>query len=166
MWHFLLAFLSFFFLTHCRWSVGYNKGYSPDQPIPFDHSLHVGKHQIHCLYCHSQAERSAQAGIPAVSTCMKCHLVVKTDSPWIQQLQQAYQTGKSVTWVRVHMLPDHVKFHHGIHLKKGVNCQSCHGAVEAMTKVSQVEDLSMGWCIQCHRKPDHKAPLNCSTCHH
>ena len=35
-----------------------------------------------------------------------------------------------------------------------------------MQKVIQVQDLSMGWCINCHRQPENKAPLNCTTCHH
>jgi hypothetical protein len=97
---------------------------------------------------------------------MNCHLVVKTDSPYIQQMREAYDAGKSIEWVKVHRLPDHVKFNHAAHLAKGVNCQTCHGPVETMEKVYQHSDLSMGWCINCHRQPEYKAPLNCSTCHH
>jgi hypothetical protein len=26
--------------------------------------------------------------------------------------------------------------------------------------------LSMGWCVNCHRQPENKAPVNCSTCHY
>ena len=56
-----------------------------------------------------------------------------------------------VAWVRVHDLPDHVRFDHRVHVARGVECQSCHGQVEAMERVRQQEDLSMGWCIGCHR---------------
>ncbi|MFN7454614.1 MAG: cytochrome c3 family protein [Pseudobdellovibrionaceae bacterium] len=146
--------------------IGYNKGYEPEQPIPFSHQLHVQQHGIQCQYCHNQVERSTHSNVPALSTCMNCHLVVKTDSPQIQKLREAYDAGKSIEWVKVHMLPDHVKFNHAAHIAKGVNCQTCHGPVETMEKVYQHSDLSMGWCINCHRQPEYKAPLNCSTCHH
>lgn len=162
-------------LTGCRselmeklgWgSFGYNKGHSPEQPIPFDHSLHVGQYNIQCQYCHNQVERSRSSTIPALATCMNCHMTVKTDSPFIQKLRESYDSGKSVEWVKVHMLPDHVQFNHSAHIAKGVNCQTCHGQIETMKQVTQFSDLSMGWCVNCHRQPENKAPLNCSTCHH
>lgn len=160
--------LTFFQLSGCKFQPGwgYNKGYSPEQPIPFDHSLHVAKHNIQCQYCHNQVERSKFSNIPALSTCMNCHLQVKTDSPHIQKLREAYDKGESIPWVKVHMLPDHVHFNHSAHIQRGVNCQTCHGAVETMQRVSQKADLSMGWCINCHRQPENNAPLNCTTCHH
>lgn len=155
-------------LSGCKFQfgVGYNQGFSPEQPIPFDHSLHVGQNKIQCQYCHNQVERSGHSNIPALSTCMNCHLVVKTDSPYIQKMREAYDAGKSIEWVKVHMLPDHVKFDHSAHIAKGVNCSTCHGPVETMQKVYQHSDLSMGWCVNCHREPENNAPLNCSTCHH
>ena len=145
--------------------IGYNKGYSPEQPIPFDHSLHVSANKIQCQYCHNQVERSRHSNIPALSTCMNCHLTVKTDSPHIQKLRDAYDAKKSIEWVKIHMLPDHVQFNHSAHIARGVNCQTCHGPIETMQKVYQYSDLSMGWCVNCHRQPENKAPLNCSTCH-
>jgi hypothetical protein len=156
------------FMTGCKWQpgFGYNKGYSPEQPIPFEHSLHVGTHKIQCQYCHNQVERTKHSNIPALSTCMNCHLQVATDKPAIQKLREAYDSGGSVEWVRVHMLPDFVHFNHNAHIAKGVNCQTCHGPIETMSKVEQFSDLSMGWCINCHRQPENKAPINCSTCHY
>lgn len=156
------------FLAGCKfqYGIGYNQGYSPDQPIPFSHELHVTGNKIECQYCHQQVERSNHSTVPALSTCMNCHMVVKTDSPYIQQLRKAYDDGKTIPWVKVHMLPDHVKFSHAAHVLKGVNCQTCHGEVEKMAKITQFSDLSMGWCVNCHRQPENKAPLNCSTCHH
>ena len=165
----LFAVVAAFALTGCDklhslgW--GYNQGYSPEQPIPFDHSLHAGTHKIQCQYCHNQVERSKASNIPALSTCMNCHAQIKTDSPHIQKLVETYNNKKSIEWVNVHMLPDHVQFNHSAHIAKGVNCQTCHGAVETMSKVYQFSDLSMGWCINCHREPSNKAPTNCSTCH-
>ena len=155
-------------LSACKmdYGIGYNQGYQPDQPLPFSHEMQVGQQKMQCQYCHNQIERSNHANIPALSTCMNCHLVVKTDSPHIQKLREAYDTGKSIQWTKVHMLPDHVKFNHSAHLSKGVSCQTCHGEIEKMEKVAQFSTLSMGWCVNCHRQPENKAPLNCSTCHH
>jgi hypothetical protein len=155
-------------LTGCKfqYGIGYNQGYEPTQPIPFDHSVHVGKHKIQCQYCHSQVERSTHSNIPSLQTCMNCHIQVKTDSPHITKLREAYEAGQSIEWVKVHMLPDHVRFNHAAHLNKGVSCQTCHGEIEKMQVVKQYSDLSMGWCVNCHREQQSKAPLNCSTCHY
>lgn len=60
-----------------------------------------------------------------------------------------------IEWVRVHNLPDHAYFNHSQHVTIGkVECQQCHGEVEAMEVVSQYSPLSMGWCISCHRQTE------------
>lgn len=174
---FLRLFLIPLFFTGClfentdggaRIGIGYNKGYSPEQPLPFSHEQHVGLHKIQCQYCHNQVERSKTSNIPSLATCMNCHQQVSgtanTDS--IKKLRDAYADNKPIEWVRVHMLPDHVQFNHQAHVTKGVSCQTCHGEIEKMAKVFQYSDLSMGWCVNCHRQPENKAPLNCTTCHH
>ncbi|MFA6059687.1 MAG: c-type cytochrome [Taibaiella sp.] len=59
---------------------------------------------------------------------------------------------KPIEWVKIHNLPDHVYFNHSQHVAVGkVQCQSCHGAIQEMDEVHQASDLSMGWCINCHR---------------
>ncbi len=60
---------------------------------------------------------------------------------------------KPVEWVKIHNLPDHVYFNHSLHVVSGkVACQRCHGNIEEMDEVYQFADLSMGWCINCHRE--------------
>lgn len=62
-----------------------------------------------------------------------------------------------IEWIRIHNLPDHVYFNHAQHVKVGqVECESCHGKVEEMEVVEQYSPLSMGWCINCHRKTEVK----------
>ncbi|MGE4132793.1 MAG: cytochrome c3 family protein [Bdellovibrionales bacterium] len=146
--------------------LGYNQGYQPDQPIPFSHKLHAGQYKIDCKYCHVAVTKSRHASVPSLNICMNCHMVVKTDSPWIQKLTEAYNSGKSVAWQKVHLLPDFVKFSHAPHIKAGKDCTVCHGPVAEMEKIQQVQSLSMGFCVNCHRQPENKAPLNCSTCHY
>ena len=79
-----------------------------------------------------------------------------------------------IEWVKVHSLPDYVSFDHSAHVTMGVECRSCHGEVQTMERVRQVSDLSMGWCVNCHRDVNAEgvngkkvdAPLDCVACHH
>ena len=143
--------------------VGDNRGDAPDQPIPFNHQKHAGQLKIPCQYCHSAAEKSRHATVPSMDTCMNCHRVVKTDSPYIQQLKQLYDENKPIEWVKVHDLPDHVLFNHKRHVTLGVPCATCHGDVAGEKKIEQLQQLNMGFCVNCHR--EHNAPVTCETCH-
>jgi hypothetical protein len=126
---------------------------SPVQPIAFPHPLHAaGNLNMNCLYCHNTANKSPDPGLPAVATCMGCHLIVRADKPEIQKLAKYYAggTGKPIPWVRIHKVPDYVRFPHMRHVNAGVTCQSCHGPVQQMTQVYQYASLNMGWCVNCH----------------
>lgn len=164
----LLVGLSVFvyLMTNNKISFGYNNGYQPDQPIPFSHQLHAGQYKIDCQYCHSSVSESRHAAVPSGNICMNCHMTVKVDSPWIQKVSEAYNSGESIQWQKVHLLPDFVKFNHSAHIKAGKQCQTCHGPVEQMEIVKQYSTLSMGWCVNCHRQPENNAPVNCGTCHY
>jgi len=132
-------------------------GYQPYQPIPYSHKLHADLLGMDCRYCHRMVETGPHATIPDAVTCMGCHLQVKKDSEFLKPLRDAYGDGKvdnpPIEWTKVHLLPDFAYFHHAVHLKAGVGCTSCHGRVDHMEIVRQVEPLSMGWCLECHRDP-------------
>lgn len=132
--------------------VNNQQGYMPEQPIAFSHAVHAGHNEMDCQYCHTGAEKSRHAGVPPSSVCMNCHTHVKTDSPEIQKLAESVKSGKPIEWVRVHRLPDHAWFNHANHVTAGLKCQTCHGPVEQMVRVEQVETMTMGWCLDCHRK--------------
>lgn len=137
-------------------NLGRQQYYQPDQPIEFSHKVHAGQNKIDCQYCHFTAEESMHAGIPPMSTCMNCHNQVKegkiTGTEEIAKIYTAIETNTPVEWIKVHNLPDHVYFNHAQHVNVGkLDCQECHGEVEKMDQIIQVEDLSMGWCIECHR---------------
>lgn len=161
-------------LTQFKWGhIGYNTGYAPDQPINFDHKKHVTEYKLACVYCHTQVEYSKHSAVPSLNICMNCHLQVATDKEPIKKLQEKYFAGETVNWVKVHMLPDHVKFNHKRHVHRfstpddrSQACKNCHGDVAEMVKIKQVNSLSMGWCVDCHRESTPQGPLNCSTCHH
>ena len=137
--------------------LGRQENYAPDQPIKFSHKVHVDENGIDCRYCHTTADDSKSAGIPATNLCMNCHIVVREGSHSgkfeISKVVEANETGKSIEWVRIHNLPDHVYFSHAIHVGSGkLDCKQCHGPVEEMDIMRQNSDLSMGWCVNCHRE--------------
>lgn len=148
----------------------YNADEGPEQPIAFYHSVHAGQNQIPCMYCHTTADRSVDAGIPSVSLCVGCHVPGSAVQPpenaqlsfpdsarnkfWNQEatkLVDYWKRQEAIPWVRIHDLPDHAKFPHASHVSVGLQCQTCHGPVEEMEKVYQFSSLRMGWCVDCHR---------------
>lgn len=155
----------------------------PAQPIEFSHAVHAGKLQLDCQYCHTTVAKSQHASIPAVSVCMGCHQFVKEGSSVgsadeIQKIHDYFNRGESIPWLRIHNLPEHVQFKHFRHVKAGIECQRCHGAVEEMNRVWLVPDtvlrpsslflpaakLEMGWCMDCHL--ERGASDDCAACHY
>lgn len=134
------------------YTIGVQQGYAPKQPIAFSHKLHAGEYEIACQYCHTGVEIGKSANIPSVNICMNCHSAIKTDSPEIQKLYAAQESGEPIEWVRIHNLPDLAYFNHSQHVKVGgVECQTCHGEIQEMEVLQQHSPLTMGWCIDCHR---------------
>jgi len=128
-------------------------GYRPHQPVPYSHKLHVGELRLDCRYCHATVEVSPVATIPPTKVCMNCHHVIKRDSELLAPIRESLSSGRPMSWVRVHKLPDYAYFNHSVHVRAGVGCASCHGQINEMEEVTQVEPLSMGWCLDCHRSP-------------
>ncbi|RNI33383.1 cytochrome C [Hanamia caeni] len=173
----VLFLVAGYFLVDGAMGLGRQQGYQPDQPVYFVHQVHAGVNQISCLYCHGGAQDSKHATIPAVNVCMNCHMSVKeyTGAPIIRddgttvdangEIQKLYKyagwnpdtkkydkPGKPIEWVQIHNLPDFVYFNHSQHVKVGqIACQTCHGEIQNMVQVKQFTDLSMGWCVNCHR---------------
>ncbi|MBN8822881.1 MULTISPECIES: c-type cytochrome [unclassified Spirosoma] len=137
------------------YSIGIQQGYAPKQPIAYSHKLHAGQYKIDCNYCHTGAQKGKNATIPAANICMNCHGVIKKESPEIQKIYTAIEENRPIEWVRVHNLPDLAYFNHAQHVNVGnVACQTCHGEIEKMEVVEARSSLTMGWCIDCHRRTD------------
>ncbi len=160
-------------------STDYTTGYAPEQPIKFSHKVHAGDNEISCLYCHYGADKGRHGTIPPVNLCMNCHSYVKTDSEEVQKIYEAIDQERSIEWEKVHHLPDFAAFNHSVHVNsEKVSCQDCHGPVEEMDIVKQVHNLSMGFCLNCHRAHDPAFAedaeaddipgtlFNCATCHY
>ena len=137
------------------YTIGIQQNYQPTQPIAFSHKIHAGQYEIDCNYCHTGVNISKSANIPAVNICMNCHGVINTDKPEIQKILTAYEENRPIEWVRVHNLPDLAYFNHSQHVAVGgIECSTCHGPIEEMDVVYQYSELTMGWCINCHRESE------------
>jgi hypothetical protein len=135
-------------------------GYQPEQPVPFSHAQHVGQLGLDCRYCHTHVTESPHASVPPTATCMNCHSLIKTNSPLLSQVRESWASGQPVSWKRVHKLPDYAYFNHAVHVARGVGCVSCHGQINEMPVVFHDKELSMGWCLNCHRAPEnHLRPV-------
>ena len=137
-------------------TVGRQENYAPQQPIKFSHKVHAGNNQIDCEYCHNLAERSKSAGIPPAGLCLNCHTLVREGTRSgkfeIAKIHKAVESMTPIEWVKVHNLPDYVFFSHAQHVNAGkLECAECHGPVDEMDVIYQYTDLSMGWCLDCHR---------------
>jgi mono/diheme cytochrome c family protein len=159
--------------------LGRNQNYQPEQPIYYSHKVHAGTNQISCLYCHGGAQEGKHANIPSLNVCMNCHLAINeytgteklyredgSEVNGTDEIKKLYKyagftagqpwdpaKAKPIEWVKIHSLPDHVYFNHSQHVKAGkVACQTCHGEIQKMDEVKQFADLSMGWCVNCHRE--------------
>ena len=175
----LLFVVGGYFVGKGAVGLGRQQGYAPEQPIYYSHKVHAGINQINCLYCHGSAWESKHAAIPSINICMNCHKSISTyekgpklydeqgnEINGTAEIEKLYKyagftpgqpwdpsKAKPVEWVKIHNLPDHVYFNHSQHVNAGnVACQTCHGNIQEMDVVSQQSDLSMGWCINCHRE--------------
>ena len=166
---FIVASVSFKNIIDGLYTVGIQQNYQPKQPIAFSHKIHAGQYEIDCKYCHTGALKGKQANIPSPNICMNCHTQIKegtnTGTGEIAKIYAAIgydpatsqYTGKQqpIEWVRIHNLPDLAYFNHSQHVNvAGVECQTCHGPIQEMDVVKQYSLLTMGWCIDCHRKTD------------
>jgi hypothetical protein len=124
------------------------------QPVEFDHRHHVQDDGIACVYCHDTVFKSAYAGLPSTDKCMGCHAQIWSQSPALEAVRRSFFSGTPIPWTRVNAVPDFVYFNHSIHVNKGIGCVSCHGRVDEMARVYQVQPLTMGWCLTCHRYPE------------
>ena len=172
-----IAIIGLRFVYDAMMGVGVTTNYQPEQPIAFSHKIHAGDNGIDCNYCHSSARSSKTAGIPSTNVCMNCHANITsgsiTGTAEIQKIYNAigydpetrkYIEGyeqKPIAWVRIHNLPDLTYFNHSQHVSVGkLECQECHGPIQEMDVVKQESELTMGWCIDCHRETEVKMEGN------
>jgi predicted CXXCH cytochrome family protein len=136
---------------------------APDQPIPYSHKLHLAR-GLDCKECHTNAEAGKLMTIPQTGVCMQCHVTIGNDKPAIQKLAEFSSSKQTIPWVRVYTVLPGVEWSHRPHLAAGVKCETCHGPVRDMEKMSEVTSVTtMYACLHCHEL--NHAKTACETCH-
>lgn len=137
----------------------------PVQPIAFTHKTHLAQ-GLQCVGCHSGVDEGPDAQIPGAKVCMVCHDEIAADKPEIQKVKAYVERGEDIRWQRVYAYSAaaHVKFNHAPHIRAGVACATCHGDMTKQTTAVRAIDLTMGYCVDCHRAK--QASTDCLTCHY
>ncbi|MEK6607570.1 MAG: cytochrome c3 family protein [Myxococcota bacterium] len=138
-----------------------------EQPIPFNHAVHVVERKMACVECHEGVLTQAWAGMPSTDDCLRCHAFAFTGNA------RALEAGKKAAgpdrdpWVRLYAIAPHAQVSHAAHVKAGVVCEKCHGdtgkSVVARRELMLEGEGLMYWCMDCHA--ERKASLDCVTCH-
>ena len=134
----------------------------PAQPLPFSHKTHVAL-GLKCKECHQNPDPGETMGIPAASKCMACHIAIAKDKPDIKKLAAFAASKQPIPWVRVYQIPSYVDFSHRTHLETGAKCDDCHGQVAQRDALWREGNITMGGCMNCHRR--NRASIDCTYCH-
>jgi hypothetical protein len=137
---------------------------APVQPVAYTHKVHLAN-GMQCENCHMGVDQGPDASIPGVKLCMMCHQMIATDRPEIKKIAAYQARGEDIPWVRVYDYSQsaHVKFNHVAHIRAKVACATCHGDMRQQTTAQRVVNLTMGYCIDCHKQ--RRASIDCLTCH-
>lgn len=126
------------------------------QPIEFPHKAHLELKdpKFECTSCHDRAEKGPVAGRPSTKKCLSCHSGGEAKSAEEKKLQAFSESGREIPWQRVWRLPSHVFFSHRTHVAAKVQCQTCHGPMETLTRppALPLKTLTMNDCLGCHEK--------------
>jgi cytochrome c7-like protein/class III cytochrome C family protein len=136
----------------------------PVQPIAFPHKVHLAN-GMQCVDCHAGVSQGPDGGLPSVKLCMMCHQAIATDKPEIKKVAAYFNRGEEIPWQRVYGFSpySHVKFNHAPHIRASVDCSVCHGDLKNQTVAIRSVNLTMGFCIDCHKQK--RVSIDCTTCH-
>ena len=136
------------------------------QPIAFNHKLHVEGVQIECSNCHQYYESGEHSGLPTLDVCMGCHSEPVTESAEEAKIRDLSQQGRSAVFRKLFQLPSHVYYSHRRHVMSAkLECAQCHGQI-ASTETPPLRPMvqvTMDFCVNCHHGA--KARNDCNGCH-
>ena len=172
----MLVAVPSFFIAWARTPYASGAAQPLQQPVRFDHRHHTRDDGIDCRYCHVSVEHAANAGMPSSELCMGCHSQVWNRAPVLSLVRASWFDDEPIVWQRVFALPKYVFFNHAVHVRRQVDCATCHGDIDGMPQVYMPRALTMSFCLDCHRNPvQHMQgralhvklapPTHCTGCH-
>jgi len=102
-----------------------------NQPIDFNHAMHVELVQDGCESCHFLREDGSFSGIPKNQQCIECHAEIQGESEQEAIFVNDYiLKDREVPWLSYSRQPDCVFFSHAAHIKGAkLDCVTCHGHI-------------------------------------
>jgi hypothetical protein len=156
----------------------------PPQTIPlrFNHKKHVQGLKLTCKVCHAAAytsEASSDRLLPKPGeTCDNCHDVDHADLSHVKAGAEAggqcgfchlgAAAGDGGLVARVVMPPPNLRFAHGKHLARNIQCAQCHGQIGELELATRDQLPRMAGCFTCHAMTGASqgaAKGACTTCH-
>jgi hypothetical protein len=139
---------------------------SVEQPILFNHQLHLEEAGLECTDCHRYAIDGIRATIPNVDVCGDCHEEPLTESAEEALVAEHVRDGVPIPWRKVYWVPEHVYFSHRRHTAiAGILCETCHGPVgdESVPLTRPLVRIDMNNCMGCHAEAG--VTNDCVACH-
>lgn len=161
-----------------------------EQPVQFNHQVHVQEASMDCVQCHFLRPDGTFSAFPTTKDCAVCHAQMLGKSTAERQFIDNYvRTDKEVKWKVYQKQPDNVFFSHAPHALETCNqchnysqtelCQQCHIKIwdtakppvikENRLTTYTVDTMKMWQCEQCHANPSHVAGTTannaCFVCH-
>lgn len=151
------------------------------QPINFDHALHMKLVDHGCKSCHFFRKDGSFSGIPKIAQCVQCHKepngISKDEFVFVDQY---VSQGRQVPWHSYSRQPNCVFFSHAAHvIGAKMDCVTCHGHIGESThlrpyvynritgysrdiwgkniaglKRHSWERMKMDDCAQCHKEAE------------
>ncbi len=156
----------------------------PPQTIAlrFNHKRHVKSVGMTCKACHTAAYTSAEASdrlLPRpADTCDNCHDVDHSDPAHVHGGKEpsgqcafchvGAAAGEAGLVAPVVLPPPNLRFPHGKHLARNIQCGQCHGQVGELELATRDQLPRMAGCLACHAMSGPAAgdaKGACVTCH-
>lgn len=138
-----------------------------EQPVAFNHQLHLDEVGLDCVECHQNVTLSRKATLPTGDVCLDCHEEQQGESSEEAKLVTLLQEESTLDWQRVYVLPKHVYFSHFRHVTLGqIACSECHGDMNKLSSPPEepaTDIIDMDYCMDCH--DDHQVNNDCLACH-
>lgn len=102
-----------------------------EQPIDFNHVVHMKLVDNGCESCHFFREDGTYAGVPKLEQCVGCHKEVQGSTAHEKTFVEEYvYKNREVPWLIYSRQPDCVFFSHAAHVKlANIKCETCHGHI-------------------------------------